>query len=92
MQNPVSCEVRDRSLDSASFEAKIVCDCKTISTLHRAKSRLSREVKVKALCANNEVIAAPLTPSTLLSSAKAALSRKVKAKAPLGAGSKAITT
>jgi len=33
----VSCETRDKSLDSASCEAKIVSDCKTILALHRAK-------------------------------------------------------
>ena len=32
----VSCEVKDRYLDSASYEAEIVSDCKTISALHRA--------------------------------------------------------
>ena len=64
----VSCEVRDRSLDSASCEAKIVSDCKTISVLHRAKPRLSREAKAKALCTNSEATAAPLTSSALLGS------------------------
>jgi len=56
----VSCEVRDKSLDSASCEAKIVSNCKTISALHRAKPLLSREAKVKALCANSEATAARL--------------------------------
>jgi len=45
----VSCETRDRSPDSASCEAKIVSDCKTISALHKAKPRLSCEVRAKAL-------------------------------------------
>ena len=39
----VPCEARDRFLDSASCEVKIVSDCKTISALHRAKPRLSCE-------------------------------------------------
>ena len=65
----------------------MVSDCKTISALHRAKPRLSCETKVKTLCVNNEATTAPLTLSTLLSSAKEALSFEVKAtKAPLGAG------
>ena len=51
------------------LEAKIVSDCKTISALHRAK----------ALCANNEAIAAPLTSSALLGSARLAASDKTKA-------------
>jgi len=75
----VPCEVRYRSLDSASCEAKIVSDCKTISALHRAKPRLSREARVKALCANSEVTAAPLTSSALLGSARLAASGKTKA-------------
>jgi len=64
----------------------MVSDCKTISALHRAKPRLSCETKVKTLCVNNEATTAPLTLSTLLSSAKEALSFEVKAKALLGAG------
>ena len=68
----VSCEARDRSLDSASCEAKIVSDCKTIPALHRAKPRLSREAIAKALCANSEATAAPLTSSVLLGSARLA--------------------
>jgi len=56
----VSCEVRDKSLESASCEAKIVSKCKTISDLHRAKPHLSREAKAKALCANNEATATSL--------------------------------
>ena len=99
----VSCEVRDRSLDSASCEAKIVYDCKTISALHRAKPRLSREAKAKALCANSEATAALLTSSALLCSARLAasnktkalsakdLSREVKNEAPLSANSEAIS-
>jgi len=74
----VSCEVRDRSLDSASYEAKIVSDCKTISALHRAKPRLSREARAKALCANSEATAAPLTSSALLDSARLAAGDKTK--------------
>ena len=49
----VPCEARDRSLDSASCEAKIVSDCKIILALHRAKPRLSCEARAKALCADN---------------------------------------
>jgi len=56
----VSCKSRDGSLDLASCEAKILA-------LHRAQPRLSREAKAKALCANSEATAAPLTPSALLS-------------------------
>jgi len=54
----VSCDARDKSLDSASCEAKIVYDCKTNSALHRAQPCLSREAKVKALYANSEATAA----------------------------------
>jgi len=98
----VSCQARDRSLDLASCEAKIVSDCKNISTLHRAKSRPSREAKTKAFCANSEAIAAPLTSLALLSSVRLAtgdktkalsaknLSHEVKNEAPLSANSKAI--
>ena len=46
-------KVIDRSLNSASCEAKIVSDCKTILALHRVKPRLSCEARPKALCANN---------------------------------------
>jgi len=88
----ISCEARDRSLDSASCEAKIVSDCKTIPALHRAKPRLSREAKTKTLYANSEATAAPLTSSALLSSAKITLSREAKTKATLGAESEAIIT
>ena len=41
----VPCDARERSLDSASYEAKIVSDCKTISALHRAKPCLARKAK-----------------------------------------------
>jgi len=100
----VSCEVRNRSLDSASCEAKIVPDCKTISALHRAKPRLSREVRAKALCVNSEATAAPLTSSALLGSVRLAasdktkalsakdLNREVKNEAPLSANSEATST
>ena len=98
----VSCEVKDRSLDSAFYEAKIVSNCKAILALHRAKPRLSREAKAKALCANSETTAALLTSSSLLGSARLAvgdktkalsakdLSREVKNEAPLSANSEAI--
>jgi len=88
----VSCEVRDRSLDSTSCEVKIISDCKTIPALHRAKPRLSREAKAKTLYANSKANAAPLTSSALLSSAKATLSREAKAKVTLGAESEATIT
>jgi len=71
-------KVIDRSLDSASCEAKIVSDCKTISALHRAKPHLSREARAKALCANSKATAAPLTSSALLGSARLATSSKTK--------------
>ena len=99
----VPCEARDRSLDSASCEAKIVSDCKIISALHRAKPHLSREARTKALCANSEAIVAPLTSSALLGSARLAasdktkvlsakdLSREIKNEAPLSANSEAIS-
>ena len=74
----VSCEARDRSLNSASCEAKIVSNGKTILALHRAKPRLSREANAKVLCANSEAITAPLTSSALLSSARLAASEKPK--------------
>jgi len=95
----VPCKARDRSFDSASCEVKIVSDCKTISALHR----VSREARAKALCANNEATAAPLTSSALLSSARLAasdktkalsakdLNREVKNEAPLSANSEAIS-
>ena len=35
----VSCEARDRSLDSSSYEAKIVSNYMTISALHRVDRR-----------------------------------------------------
>ena len=38
----VSYEARDRSLDSASCEAKIVFECKTISALHREATPVTR--------------------------------------------------
>ena len=44
------------------------------------------------LCANSEATAALLTPSTLLSSVKVALSRKAKAKAPFSVGSEVTMT
>ena len=72
-------KVIDRSLDSASCEAKIVSDCKTISALHRAKPCLSREARAKALCANSEAIAAPLTSSALLGSARLVASSRTRA-------------
>ena len=74
----VSYEARDRSLDLASCEAKIFSNCKTISALHRTKPLLSRDARAKALCANNEATAAPLTSSTLLGSARLALATKQK--------------
>jgi len=60
------------SLDPASYEVKIVSDHETISAPHRAKPRLSCEVKAKTLCTNSEAAAAPLASSTLLGSAKLA--------------------
>jgi len=74
----VSSEARDRSLDSASCEAKIVPDCEIILALQRAKPRLSCEAKTKALCANNEATAAPLTSLALLRSARLATSSRTK--------------
>ena len=71
--------MRDKSFDSASCEAKIVSDCKTIPALHRTKPRLSHEAKVKALCANNEAIAASLISSALLGTTRLAASCKTKA-------------
>jgi len=86
--NSVSCEVRDKSLDSASCEATIVSDL-TISAFHKAKPRLSREAKAKApLGANSETTAAS---SALLHSAIEALSRSAIAKAPSGANIEATT-
>ena len=67
------------SLDSASCEAKIVSDHKTISALCRAKPRLSREAKAKALCANSEATAAPLKSSALFGSARFAASGRTEA-------------
>jgi len=67
------------SLDSASYEAKIVSDHKTISAPCRAKSRLSREAKTKILCANNETTTAPLTSSALLGSARTTACGSTKA-------------
>ena len=74
----VSGEARDRSLDSASCKVKIVFDCKTILALHKAKLRLSREAKAKALCANSKATATPLTSSALLGSARLGASDKTK--------------
>jgi len=67
------------SLNSASCEAKIVIDHKTISTLRRAKPRLSCEAKAKALYANNQATAVLLTSSALLKSARLNTSGKTKA-------------
>ena len=64
----VPCEAIDRSLD-----------CKIISALHRAKPRLSREARAKALCANSEATAAPLTSTALLCSARLTARNKTKA-------------
>jgi len=75
----VSCEARDKSLDLASSEAKIISDRETISALHRANPRLSREAKAKVFCANSEAIAALLTSSALLGSARLAASGRTKA-------------
>ena len=75
----VSCEAIDKSLDSAFCDAKIVSDCETISALHRAKHCLSCETKTKALCANSEAMAAPLTSLALLDSARLAASDRTKA-------------
>ena len=88
----VSCKVRDRSLDSASCEAKIISDCKTILGLHSAKPLLSREVKAKAFCANNEATTVPLTSATLFSGVKSTLSCEAKLKTILDAKSKATIT
>ena len=85
--NSVSCEVRDKSLDSASCEATIVSDL-TISAFHKAKPRLSCEAKAKApLGANSEATTAS---SALLRSA-IVLSRSAIAKAPSGANIEATT-
>ena len=46
--NPASCEVRDKSLNLASYETKIVSDFETISALHRAKPHFPHEAKAKA--------------------------------------------
>ena len=70
--------VGHRSLDSASYKAKIVSDCKTISALHRAKPRLSCEARAKALCANSEATTVLLTSSALLGSARLTLETKPK--------------
>jgi len=75
----VSCEVRDRSLDLAFCEAKIVFDCKSISALHRAKPRMSREAKAIAFCAYSEATATSLISSALLDSTRLAASGKTKA-------------
>ena len=67
------------SLDSASYEAKIVSKHKTISALHKTKPRLSREAKATVLCTNSEATAGPLTSSALLGSARLATSGRTKA-------------
>ena len=76
----VSCNARDRSLDAASCEAKIISDCKTISVRHRAKPRLSREAKAKALMCAKSIADSASFPLTVLS-AKKILSRETKIKA-----------
>jgi len=65
--------------DSASCEAKIVSNHKTIPALRRANLRLSREAKGKAFYANSEATAASLTSSALLGSARHATSGITKA-------------
>jgi len=75
----VSCETRNRFLDSAFYEAKMVSECKTISVLHRAKPRVSREAKAIALCANSEAAATPLTSLVLWGNARLAASGRTKA-------------
>ena len=87
----LSCEARDRSLGSASYEGKIVSDYKTISALHephmsretRTKALsakdLSREVKNEApLSANSEAISASLSGRTLCNRAKLAFKAELK--------------
>jgi len=66
------------SPNSASCEAKIVSDHKTISALGRAKPRLSREAKAKTSCAKSKATATPLTSSALSGSARLATSGKPK--------------
>jgi len=93
VKSVVSCEARDRSLDSASCESKIIPGYKTISALHRAKPLLSREAKGKAFCANSEATAAPLTPSAVLDSARLVASGKIKAlSAQIASSCKANST
>ena len=55
----------DRSLDSASCEAKIVSDCKTISALHRAKPRLSCEDEGKMSACFAEAISCEARTATM---------------------------
>jgi len=80
------------SLDSASRDAKIVSDHKTISALHRTKPRLSHEAKTKALCANSEVTAASLTSSALLGSRLATSGRTKELSAQLASPCEANST
>ena len=54
-------------------------DHKTTSAPRKAQSRLSHEVKAKALCANSEATIIPLTSSTLLGSARTAACGSTKA-------------
>ena len=75
----MSCEARDRSPDSASCEAKIVLNHKTISASRRAKPRVYREAKAKAFCANRETTTASLILSALLGSARIAACVSTKA-------------
>ena len=74
------------SLHPASCEAKIVLDHKTTLAHCRAKPRLSRKAKAKALCANSEAITVSLALTTLLCSAKPA-AREANTKPPLHASS-----
>ena len=83
--NLASCEVRDESLLPASREATSVSGYETISTLHRAKPRFSRESKAKsplsasATLVLSEANSASLKSKVPLSSAKVASNSEAKA-------------
>jgi len=80
------------SFDSALCEAKTVSNHKTISALPRNQPRLPCEAKAKALCANNEATAAPLTSSALLGSARLIASGRTKLSTLIASSCEASST
>jgi len=75
----VSCEARDRSLDSASCKAKIVSDHKTILVLRRAKPVCPAGLRLKHFVLTAGLLQPRLHHLALLGSAKLAASGRTEA-------------